>query len=33
MFKELMGHANIKMTERYAKLRRAHITKTGSTAR
>ena len=29
---KLMGHANIKMTERYAKLR-AHITKTGNTAK
>ena len=28
-----MGHANIKMTERYAKLGRAHITKTGTTAK
>ncbi len=30
---KLMGHANIKMTERYAKLRRAHITNTGTTAK
>jgi integrase len=30
---KLMGHANIKMTERYAKLGRAHITKTGTTAK
>ena len=30
---KLLGHANIKMTERYAKLARAHITKTGNTAR
>ena len=30
---KLMGHTNIKMTERYAKLGRAHITKTGSTAK
>ena len=30
---KLMGHANIKMTERYAKLGRAHITKTGNTAK
>jgi integrase len=29
---KLMGHANIK-TERYAKLGRAHITKTGTTAK
>jgi len=29
---KLLGHANIKMTERYAKLGRAHITKTGNTA-
>jgi integrase len=27
------GHANIKMTERYAKLAREHITKTGNTPR
>ena len=30
---KLMGHASIKMTERYAKLSRAHITKTGTTAK
>ena len=30
---KLMGHANIKMTERYAKLGRAHIIKTGNTAK
>lgn len=30
---KLLGHANIKMTERYAKLARAHIVKTGSTAK
>jgi integrase len=30
---KLMGHANIKMTERYAKLGRSHITKTGTTAK
>ncbi len=30
---KLMGHANIKMTERYAKLGRAHIAKTGTTAK
>jgi integrase len=30
---KLMGHANIKMTERYARLGRAHITKTGTTAK
>jgi hypothetical protein len=28
-----LSHANIKMTERYAKLARAHITKTGNTAK
>ena len=27
------GHSNSKMTERYAKLCRQHITKTGNTAR
>jgi site-specific recombinase XerD len=30
---KLLGHANIKMTERYAKLGRAHIIKTGNTAK
>lgn len=30
---KLMGHANIKMTERYAKLGREHIAKTGNTAK
>jgi hypothetical protein len=30
---KLLGHANVKMTERYAKLARAHITKTGNTAK
>jgi integrase len=30
---KILGHANIKMTERYAKLTRSHIAKTGSTAR
>ena len=30
---KILGHANIKMTERYAKLGRAHITKTNSTAK
>ncbi len=30
---KILGHANIKMTERYAKLGRAHITKTGNTAK
>jgi integrase len=30
---KLMGHANIKMTERYAKLGRAHIIRTGTTAK
>ncbi|MBS1800601.1 MAG: hypothetical protein JSS95_12345 [Acidobacteria bacterium] len=29
---KLLGHANIKMTERYAKLVRVHITKTAHTA-
>jgi hypothetical protein len=28
-----LGHANTKMTERYAKLGRAYITKTGATAK
>jgi hypothetical protein len=30
---KLLGHSNIKMTERYAKLARAHIAKTGNTAK
>jgi integrase len=30
---KLLGHANIKMTERYAKLGGAHITRTGTTAK
>lgn len=30
---KILGHANIKMTERYAKLARTHIAKTGTTAR
>jgi integrase len=30
---KILGHSNIKMTERYAKLSKQHITKTGSTAR
>jgi len=30
---KLLGHANIKMTERYAKLGREHITKTGKAAK
>jgi len=30
---KILGHANIKMTERYAKLARSHIAKTGSTWR
>jgi len=30
---KILGHSNIKMTERYAKLARSHIAKTGSTAR
>ena len=30
---KILGHSNIKMTERYAKLARQHIARTGSTAR
>jgi site-specific recombinase XerC len=30
---EILGHSNIKMTERYAKLGRKHIARTGNTAR
>ena len=30
---KILGHSNIKMTERYAKLGREHITKTGNTAK
>lgn len=30
---KILGHANIKMTERYAKLGKKHIAKTGDTAR
>ena len=30
---KIMGHSNIKMTERYAKLGKEHIARTGSTAR
>jgi integrase len=30
---KILGHSNIKMTERYAKLARTHIARTGSTAR
>ncbi len=30
---KILGHANIKMTERYAKLGKTHIARTGSTAR
>jgi integrase len=30
---KILGHANIKMTERYAKLGKAHIASTGNTAR
>ena len=30
---KILGHSNIKMTERYAKLGREHITKTSSTAK
>ena len=29
---KILGHSNIKITERYAKLGRQHIAKTGSTA-
>ena len=30
---KILGHANIKMTERYAKLAKAHIARTGGTVR
>ena len=30
---KILGHSNIKITERYAKLARQHIARTGSTAR
>jgi integrase len=30
---KILGHSNIKMTERYAKLAKQHIASTGSTAR
>jgi hypothetical protein len=30
---KILGHSNIRMTERYAKLGRAHIARTGDTAR
>ena len=30
---KILGHANIKMTERYAKLAKKHIARTGNTAR
>ena len=30
---KILGHANIKMTERYAKLAKTHIARTGNTAR
>jgi integrase len=30
---KILGHSNIKMTERYAKFAKSHIAKTGSTAR
>jgi len=30
---KILGHSNIKMTERYARLARQHIARTGSTAR
>jgi hypothetical protein len=29
---QFLGHSNIKMTERYAKLGRKHLAKTGNTA-
>lgn len=29
----ILGHSNIKMTERYAKLAKRHIARTGNTAR
>jgi site-specific recombinase XerC len=29
---KILGHLNIKMTERYAKLGRKHLAKTGNTA-
>ena len=30
---KILGHSNIKMTERYAKLAKGHLGRTGSTAR
>ena len=30
---KILGHSNIKMTERYAKLAKTHIAKTGNSAR
>jgi hypothetical protein len=30
---KILGHANVKMTERYAKLGKGHMTRTGGTAR
>jgi integrase len=30
---KILGHSNIKMTERYAKLAKTHIARTGNTAR
>jgi len=30
---KILGHSNIKMTERYPRLARQHIARTGSTAR
>jgi hypothetical protein len=30
---KILGHSNIKMTERYVKLAKSHLAKTGSTAR
>ena len=30
---KILGHSNIKMTERYAKLAQKHIARTGNTAR
>jgi len=31
--KKILGHSNIKMTERYAKLAKQHIARTSNTAR
>jgi site-specific recombinase XerD len=30
---KILGHSNIKMTERYAKLTRGHMARTGNTTR